>query len=331
MTKKYQTILGVNPTNFDVKLNIQHFAITPGNVLLQDAKTGKVPSEEGTLVLKEFMANSAVAQLAKFEPMTKPEKTFTYLADGPGAYWVTETERIQTSKATWLTAKMETKKLGVILPVSKEFLNYTVKDFFRQMRPAIAEAFYKKFDQAALFGTGSPYASGISVFERIQTSGNKIEKGSTDNLYTDLNSVIALLEDGDHDFNGLTTTKSFKKDLRGALDVDKRPIFNEPTGGAATTVLGEPVSYVAKGSFDLTKALMLAGDWDMARYGILQGIEYAISEDATLTTLQDETGKPINLFERDMFALRATMHVGFMTLKEDSFAALVPKVVSPGG
>lgn len=304
-------------------------AFNPANVLLQDAKTGKIPSEEGTLVLKEFMANSAVAQLAKYEEMTKPKKTFTYLADGPGAYWVTETERIETSKATWLTAEMETRKLGVILPVSKEFLKYSVSDFFTQMRPAIAEAFYKKFDQAALFGTGSPYAAGISVFERITASGNKIAKGSTTNLYTDFNGVISLLEDGDHDFNGLTTTKSFKKDLRGALDVDNRPIFNDTTAGAPSTVIGEPVSYVAKASFDTTKALALAGDWDMARYGILQGIEYAVSEDATLTTIQDADGKPINLFERDMFALRATMHVGFMTLKEDAFAALTPAVVTP--
>lgn len=309
-----------------VTLNIQHFAFDPANVLLQDAKTGKVPEEQGTLTLKTFMENSAVAQLAKYEEMTAPKKTFTYLAEGPGAYWVSESERIETSKATWLTAEMETRKLGVILPVSKEFLRYTVKDFFEQMRPAIAEAFYKKFDQAALFGVGSPYATGISVFERIEDAGNTIAKGSTTNLYTDLNGVIALLEDGDHDFNGLTTTKSFKKDLRGALDVDNRPIFNEPTQGAASTVLGEPVSYVSKASFDTTKALALAGDWDMARYGILQGIEYAVSEDATLTTIQDADGNPINLFERDMFALRATMEIGFMTLKEDAFAALTPSI-----
>lgn len=301
-------------------------ANTPDNVLLQDAKTGKIPSEQGTLVLKEFMANSAVAQLAKYEEMTKPVKEFTYLADGPGAYWVGETEKIQTSKATWLTAKMEAKKLGVIIPVSKEFLKYSVSDFFAQMRPAIAEAFYKKFDQAALFGTGSPYAVGNSVFERITTSGNKLAKGSTDNLYTDINGVLALLEDGDHDYNGLTTTKSFKKDLRGALDVDKRPIFNEPTGGTPSQVLGEPVSYVAKGSFDATKALALAGDWDMARYGILEGIEYAVSTDATLTTIKDADGNDFNLYERDMFALRATMHIGFLTLKEDAFAALTPTV-----
>ena len=77
----------------------------PNNVLLQDAVNGKVPTEQGTLVLKEFMTQSAVTKLAKFEEMNKPEKEFTYLASGPGAYWVGEGERIQTSKAEWLTAK----------------------------------------------------------------------------------------------------------------------------------------------------------------------------------------------------------------------------------
>ena len=32
---------------------------------------------------------------------------------------------------------------------------------------------------------------------------------------------------------------------------------------------------------------LITGDWDYARYGVLQGIEYAISEDATLTTIVD--------------------------------------------
>lgn len=151
----------------------------PDNVLLSDAKTGEIPAEEGTLILKEFMTNSAVAQLAQYEEMTKPKKEFTYLAEGPGAYWVAEGDRIQTSKATWLSATLEAKKLGVILPVSKEFLNYTVKEFFTEMRPAIAEAFYVKFDQAALFGNDSPYAAGTSVWEKITSSGNTIEQGST--------------------------------------------------------------------------------------------------------------------------------------------------------
>lgn len=314
------------------KLNIQHFAaatFTPANVLLQDAKTGKIPEEQGELVLKEFMANSVIMQLAKQETMTKPVKNFTYLAEGPGAYWVDEANRIQTSKATWLDAKMEAKKLGVIIPVSKEFLKYTVPQFFEEVRPAIAEAFYKKFDQAALFGNGTPYAVGTSVWEKITAAGNTIEQGTTDNLYTDINAVLATIEDGDNDPNGFTTTRKMRKDLRGALDTNKKPIFNEVGQGVANQVLGLPIGYATGASWDYDKAVAVAGDWDYARYGILQGIEYTISEDATLSTVVDENGDTINLFERDMFALRATMHIAFMTLKDDAFGALTPTVVEP--
>lgn len=299
---------------------------TPDNVLLMDARTGQIPSEQGTLVLKEFMTNSVIMQLAKPEVMTSPIKKFTYLASGPGAYWVDEAEKIQTSKATWLEAKMEAKKLGVIIPVSKEFLKYSVKDFFTQMRPAIAEAFYTKFDQAALFGVGSPYAVGTSVWENITTSTNTVERGSTANLYTDLNALLALVEDGDNDPNGFTTTKKFRHLLRGAVDINNLPIFNDAREGETSRALGLPIGYANAKSWDATKAELITGDWEYARYGVLQGIEYSVSEDATLTTVKGADGEAINLFERDMFALRATMHIGFMTLKEDAFAALTPKV-----
>lgn len=310
------------------EFNLQRHAQTfdPDNVLLQDAPTGEVPTETGNLILTDFVANSAVAQLAKPEVMTKPRKTFTYLASGPGAYWVSEAEKIQTSKATWLTAEMEAKKLGVIIPVSKEFLAYSVSNFFSEISPAIAEAFYTKFDQAALFGNESPYKEGVSVWENIEDSGNKIQIGSEANLYLDLNDLIGLVEDGDNDPNGFTTIKKFRKDLRGAVDVNNLPIFNEPKQGETSSILGLPIGYASGKSWDATKALMLTGDWDFARYGILQGIEYKISEEATLSTLVDENEEPINLFERDMFALRATMHIGFMTLKDDAFAALTPEV-----
>ncbi|EFV74437.1 hypothetical protein HMPREF1013_05317 [Bacillus sp. 2_A_57_CT2] len=311
-----------------LKVNIRQFDFNPANVLLQDAKTGTIPTEQGTLVLKEFMQNSVIAQLATYEAMTKPKKEFTYLAGGPGAYWVGEGERIQTSKAEWLKATMEAKKLGVIIPVSKEFLKFSVSDFFNEVKPMISEAFYTKFDQAALFGNESPYTAGTSVWERITASGNSVERGSTANLYSDLNGLLALVEDGDHDPNGFTTTRKFRQKLRGAVDAQNKPIFNDTNTGAPNQVLGLPVGYVDGKAWDYTKAELLTGDWRYARYGILQGIEYAISEDATLTTITSDGG-PVNLFERDMFALRATMHIGFMTLKDDAFAALTPEVVTP--
>lgn len=297
----------------------------PANVLLQNALTGSIPKEQGTLVLKEFMQKSAVTQLAKYEKMTKPEKEFTYLASGPGAYWVGEGERIQTDKATWLNAKMITKKLGVIIPVTKEFLKYTVSDFFTMIRPAVSEAFAIKFDQAALFGIASPFGTGVSVYERATAASNTLAIESLGNLYDELNGLLALVEENDKDVNGFTTTKRFRQRLRGAKDQNGLPIFNDATAGATSQALGMPIGYVDSKSWDYTKALLMAADWDMARYGILQGMEYKVSEEATLTTIQDENGDSINLFERDMFALRVTQQVGFMTLNDKSFAVMKPK------
>ncbi|MFI8650667.1 phage major capsid protein [Bacillus velezensis] len=296
----------------------------PNNALMQDSVNGKVPTEQGTLVLKEFMTQSAVTKLAKYEEMTKPEKEFTYLASGPGAYWVGEGDRIQTSKAQWLTAKMTSKKLGVIIPVSKEFLRYSVTDFFTQMRPAIAEAFAMKFDQAALFGVDSPFGKGVSVFEKIKESGNAIALNSLGNLYDELSGVMALVEDADKDVNGFTTTRRFRQKLRGTKDGNGLPIFNDATGGATQQALGLPIGYVDSKSWDYEKAALLAADWNYTRYGIPQGMEYKISEDATLTTIVDADGNPINLYERDMVALRVTQQVGFMTLTDDAFAAITP-------
>ena len=49
-----------------------------------------------------------------------------------------------------MTAKMVAKKLAVIIPCSREFLHDKMSDFFEQMEPKIAEAFYLKFDDAAI-------------------------------------------------------------------------------------------------------------------------------------------------------------------------------------
>lgn len=295
----------------------------PDNVLLSDALTGDIPEEKGELILKKVVDDSLVTKLGKYEQMNSLRKTFGYFAEGPGAYWVNEGEKIQTSKPKWLTMTMEAHKLGVIIPVSKEFLNYTLPDFFEEKKKDIAEAFQAKFDQCVLFGADdSPFPKGISVFERAETSGNIITK--SDNTYMDINDLMALVEDGDHEAQALATTRGFNKFLRGSLDGNGLPIFNGPRDGATAETLGMPIAYGNKLSWDKEKALAITGDFDNLIYGIPQGMEYAISQDATLTTIVGEDGAPINLYERDMLALRATMYVAFLTVQDDAFAALKP-------
>ena len=88
----------------------------PENVILSDAKTGEIPTQTGELILKKVVDDSLVTKLGKYEEMDTLEKTFGYFAEGPGAYWVNEGEKIKTSKAKWLTVKMQAHKIGVIIP-----------------------------------------------------------------------------------------------------------------------------------------------------------------------------------------------------------------------
>lgn len=53
---------------------------TPGNVILSDFKNGVIPAEQGTLIMKDIMANSAIMKLAKNEPMTAQKKKIYLLS-----------------------------------------------------------------------------------------------------------------------------------------------------------------------------------------------------------------------------------------------------------
>ena len=160
-------------------MKLQQFAQTfnPDNVTMYEHKDGSIPEKYNQLILKEVMYGSKVMQLAKYEEMDSKEKKFEYFAKGPGAYWVGEGEKIKTSKPQWMQAIMVAKKLGVIVPCSREYLHYKMSDFFEEMKSKIAEAFYKKFDEAAILNLENPFPQ--SVDESSLAAGNLISGGIT--------------------------------------------------------------------------------------------------------------------------------------------------------
>jgi len=199
------------------KLDLQLFAseFNPDNVTMYEKKDGTIPEKYNTLILKDVMENSKVMQLAKYEEMDGKEKKFEYFAKGPGAYWVGEGEKIKTSKAQWLNIKMVAKKLGVIIPCSREYLQYKMSDFFGVMKPKIAEAFYKKFDAAAILNVENPFPQ--SVDGSTEKAGNTINGELT---YDNILALEDLLTDEDYDANAFISTKRNRSTLRNAHKIE---------------------------------------------------------------------------------------------------------------
>lgn len=305
------------------KMNLQMFGQTfdPDNVTMYEHKDGTIPKKYNELILKEVMNGSQVMKLAKYEEMDEKEKEFEYFAEGPGGYWVGEGEKIQTSKPQWLKAKMVAKKIGVIVPCSREHLHYKMSDFFEKMKPKIAEAFYLLFDEAAIMNMNNPFPQ--SVEESALAAGNLISGGIT---YNNILAMEDALNDEDYDVNAFISTRKNRSTLRNVHKIENGVVVESLYDRKSNTIDGMPVADL-KG---MERGNLYAGDFDYMYYGIPFGMSYKIDESAQLSTLKNADGTPVNLFEQELAALRVTMDVAFMIVKDEAFVKLEAGETSVG-
>lgn len=288
---------------------------------LKDELAGFVPAEQATEIMKDVARGSSILRLSKVSEMNSDTKKVPVMTEGPGAYWVGEGERIQTSKAGWIYPELKAKKLAVIIPVTKEKLNDTTISVFEELKEPIAEAFYKAIDAAAIFGTNSPFAS--NIMKCIETTGNKVELGTGETLDLDVSDAMALVEEDGYDVNGFAAKVGIKNSLRKLRDGNNNQLYVEGVNGKELYSL--PIEFSRNGAWDKSKAELIGADWDKSLVGIRANIEYEILKEATLEGTVDADGKPISLAEQDMIAIKATMRLAYLPIKDEAFCAVVPK------
>lgn len=301
-----------------LRFTLQTFATPPA--YLKNELVGFVPVEMATDIMKEIVRGSSVLRLANVQEMNSDTKKYPIMTEGPGAYWVGEGERIKTSGAQWIFPEMVAKKLAVIIPVTKEKMEDTTINVFEELKPTIAEAFYKAIDGACLFGIGSPFAK--NIFQVATDAGNVVED-ETSTLDLDVSDLMAKVEDAGLEVNGFAAHFGIKNRLRKLRDGNGNQLF--VPGVDQNELYANPIEFSRNGAWDKTKAQVLAGDWAKCLVGIRQGIEYEILKEATLQGTLDADGKPISLAEQDLIAIKATMRLGFLPIKDEAFAALATK------
>lgn len=314
----------------------------PNNVTMLEALADKVPYELGAPIIKDIISKSTVMQLAKPIKMNKTVVKFPVLKKGLSGYRVAEGERIRTSAPEWTEREMQAWKIGVIIPVTREYLNYKAPEFFATMRPLIADAFYKKFDSEALFGDQGHFSTSTpSIKLALEQAGiDHTAEAALD--VTAFDKALDVLGDKGYVPNAVLSKIANTSKLRGMARKANgitTPLYDKTT----QTLDGLPIVNISKDIPDFLTGSLILGDFDQCVYGIPYNMHYMISQDATLTTVTSKEPKvpgqlpdgnmdtvPLNLFEREMAALRVTMDVAFEVISPEAFYLIKPAAGTTG-
>ena len=276
-----------------------------------------LPAEVSAEIIAKVQEESAIMRLAK--PINLPGRglTIPVIAGDPEANWVDETNAKPVSNPTLSQKNMKGYTLAVIVPFSNQFKR-DAQALYAEIVSRLPKVLGNKFD-ATIFhgtapGTGFDVLTG-STAETISGTGKSFYKAL-------VNSDVAIAAAG-YAVNGYAMSPQARGEMLLAEDNNKRPLFvNNVAEGGIPRLLGQPVYYTrgVYGAGDATNpdVLGVAGDWTQARYGIVQGVDVSISDQATLTISNSQ----VNLWERNMFAIRAEIEVGFIATT-DAFRKIV--------
>lgn len=246
---------------------------------------------------------SAVMALARQVQLPGLGMTIPVITGDPEAGWVGETEKKPVKRGTLATKQMTPYTLAVIVPFSNQFRR-DVPALYDAIVQRLPGALAKKFD-ATVFGSTAPGSN-------FDTLGGCTAQSILTNAYGGLVAADADIAAHDGILNGWVLAPQGKAILLSAVDGNDRPLFiNSVAEGAVPMILGAPVRQ-SKGAYTAETAsadavVGFAGDWTQAIYGTVEGVKIAISDQATLT----DGESTINLFEQNMFAVRAEIEVGF--------------------
>lgn len=296
---------------------------TPDNPLLAMNTKGVFTDAQRDALLEDFMSDSKLTRVGNFKQMQgKEDLKFVYQSEGPGAYWVGEAERIQTTTAKWLNATMKSYKIATILPVSNEWLNYRMSDIFEAMKPQIVSAINRKVDEAVFLGVDTPFDKNVLTVAKANAKSvvGDITGANIDDL------VYGLAESGiavSHFITGIKSLRMLNKAYEDVSGAGANAVASKLYDKANQTLDGVPVVQLDKRSA-IEAGTLIAGDFDYLYYGISRDFEYKMTDSAQLSTVSYKDGKPLNLFEQDMVAMRVTFQIGSLIAKEDAFAAITP-------
>ena len=275
-----------------------------------------LPAEVSQEILQKTQGASAVMQLSRQIALPGRGVQIPVITSDPSAAWVAETGAKPVSNPGLSTKLMQAYKLAVIVPFSDEFRRDAAA-LYDALISRLPGALALKFDQTVIGAVDAP-GENFDTFALATAQTLVPNAGAGTTAYDGLVAAFADIAEHNGSLNGFALSPAGEGLLLGAVDNDKRPLFiNSAAEGAIPRILGArtvegrglyKAGAAGVGTAPGTPALVgVAGDWTQAMYGTVEGVQIRFADQTGLTINSTQ----VNLWEHNMFAVRAEIEVGF--------------------
>jgi len=275
-----------------------------------------LPAEVSQEIMQKTQQASAVMQLARQIPLPGRGVQIPVITSDPSAAWVAETGDKAVSNPGLSTKLMQAYKLAVIVPFSDEFRR-DAAGLYDALVARLPLALAQKFDQTVVGAVAKP-GENFDNFALCTAQSLIPAVSPAHTTYDGLVNAYADIAAANGSLNGFALSPAGIGLLLGATDSTGRPLFIASTSeGGINRVLGArtlesrgiyKAGSAAAASTAGTPAIVgVAGDWSQAMYGTVEGVQIRFADQTGLTINSEQ----VNLWEHNMFAVRAEIELGF--------------------
>lgn len=283
---------------------------------------GYILEEQGSAVIQDLIANSAVERYARREAMASRTKSVPrFVGDAPVV--VAEGDEIPASDPTLDEVVLTAKKYAQLMHISEEDVNDSLVDTLSVYKREWASRWARKFDNAALAvstgKTGNDDAPYTSLYYDVRDNTNNWDETAGALTFAQLNAALGIVETSTKFDAANTVFMAHPKmlaEIRGMVQGNNNElVLPNPLDGTPGSIFGYPlvVSYGAAVSASATDApagnpLLIVGNRQMLINGIRGGVESVVSRDAE--------------FARDGVVLKTRIRRGFAVADANAFAII---------
>jgi HK97 family phage major capsid protein len=305
--------------------------------------SGFITPAEAAPIFERAARTSVVQQLSPQVPLGPSGVKIPVISTRPTAAWVGEGEQKPASAGSITPKTIEPKKLASIFVVSAEVARLNPAQFVTRMHGSFAETFAVAFDLAALHDVGPDGSAGAGPFSTYVAQTTKTQEiGATaqnaGGVYGDLNAALGKVVSGKdasgrrYRVTGWALDDVVEPAIRGAVDTAGRPIWADLASEQESDLFTSGRLLGRRGFFgegvatpDLTTTVGFGGDWGQTAWGVVGGISYRISTEASVTI----NGSLVSLFEHNLVAVLAEAEYGWLVNDTAAFVELTNTNNSP--